>query len=62
MENELKHFCGVCNEGFETEEQYCDHECEDGFTPKDPEHLGEEFQAVSEAAIARGEARKNEEK
>lgn len=61
MSNELKHICGVCSEGFETEEQYCDHKCSDGFTPKDAEHLGEEFMAVSEAAVARGEERKAQE-
>lgn len=54
--------CGQCNKEFQNEDQYLDHVCEvSGFTPRDPENLGEGFKAVSDAAIARGEARKAEE-
>lgn len=55
------HVCGKCSGEFETDEQYCDHQCETtGFTPKQAENLGEEFAAVQQAAIERGEARKVE--
>lgn len=54
-----KHVCGQCQKEFSTEGEYLDHECSSGFTPKDPENLGPEFQAVSEAALARGEEQKN---
>lgn len=56
----LKHICGRCNASFETEAEYCDHLCpETGFTPKEPEHLGAEFVAISQAALERGQARKD---
>ena len=57
-----KHVCGQCQEEFETEDQYLDHECPaTGFTPRDPEHLGDDFKAVSEAALARGAAQQEKE-
>ena len=57
-----RNVCGQCKEGFETEEQYLDHQCsETGFTPRDPENLGQRFAEVSKAAIERGEERKKEE-
>jgi hypothetical protein len=58
---EPKHLCAQCEQVFATEQEYLDHKCEKtGFQPTDPRHLGEEFKAVSEAAVARGEARKVE--
>ena len=54
-----KHVCGQCDTEFGTVDEYLDHECENtGFTPRDPEHLGEDFQAVSQAALERGEEQK----
>lgn len=62
-EKTQKHICGKCGEQFDSEEEYCNHECkETGFKPTDIEHQGEEFKAVSEAALKRGEERKSEEK
>jgi len=56
------HVCGQCNEQFETEKLYIDHICEvTGKQPSNPEHLGAAFIAQSEAALKRGEARKNPE-
>lgn len=56
------HICGQCNQQFTSEEEYLIHKCATtGFTPKEPDHLGPEFKAISEAAVARGEARRNEE-
>lgn len=56
-----KHICGVCHDEWLTEDEYNTHKCTGtGFTPQEPEHLGPEFMAISEAAIARGEERKNE--
>ena len=53
------HKCGRCGKEFKTEKEYCDHMCEaTGFTPKDADHQGEDFKAVQEAALKRGEARK----
>lgn len=55
------HACGQCGLGFDTEEEYLDHKCEkSGFTPREPENLGPGFEAVSQAAQERGEARKEE--
>lgn len=49
------HKCGRCEVEFATDQEYLEHECpETGVTPKDPEHLGEEFKAVQEAALERG--------
>jgi len=59
MEETKKHICGQCGEGFDTEDQYLDHKCaKTEYTPRDPEHQGESFKAISEAALARGEAKK----
>lgn len=59
-----KHICGVCAEEFDTEEQYCDHSCSTGFTPKEIEHQDAltdgQFSKISESALARGEERKEE--
>ena len=41
--------------GFDSEENYLSHTCEkSGYQPTEPENLGEEFEAISNAAIARG--------
>lgn len=56
------HVCGQCNIAFDSEQGYLDHTCAaTGFTPTDPQHLGEDFALVQEEALARGEARKDEE-
>jgi len=53
------HICGSCKKGYRTDKEYCDHKCAaTGFTPRDNEHQGEKFKAASEAALARGAARK----
>lgn len=53
------HICGQCEKSFKSEQSYLDHECrETGYTPTEPEHQGEDFAAVSAAAVARGEAKK----
>lgn len=55
------HICGRCKAEFDSEEAYNGHTCpETGVTPADPEHHGEEFLAVQEAALKRGEERKGE--
>jgi hypothetical protein len=55
--------CGQCEQTFETEENYLSHDCEkSGFTPRDPENLGDIFKLISENALKRGEARKAEDK
>lgn len=57
-----RNVCGNCNEGFENEDQYLDHQCAvTGFTPRDPQNLGERFAEISKAAIERGEERKQAE-
>lgn len=49
--------CGQCENQY-TSEEYLDHTCEKtGFKPTEPEHLGERFAKVSEAALKRGEKR-----
>lgn len=54
------HKCGQCFEKFETEEGYLEHVCKrTDKVPTDQEHLGTKAAKVSEAALARGEARKN---
>lgn len=56
-----KHICGQCNQEFNSEQAYLDHTCpSSGTTPTDPANLGEDFQAVSDAALQRGEDRKGE--
>ena len=50
-----KHIDGLTGLVFETEEAYLKHKSPaTGFTPEDPEHLGEEFKAVQAAALKRG--------
>lgn len=53
-----QHICGTCTKEFATEQEYLDHTCTTGFTPKQPDHLGSDFKAVSERAVARGAKRK----
>lgn len=56
------HICGRCRLGFLTEEEYCQHTCMDtGYTPQDPEHLGEAFRLIQEAALKRGAERQAQE-
>ncbi len=56
------HKCGQCRGEYKTEVEYLAHKCEkSGFKPTEPENLGEEFKLVSEAALARGAAKKAEE-
>ena len=51
--------CGQCSEEFETRKKYLDHQCKvTGATPKDPASMGKNHEAISEAALARGAARK----
>lgn len=62
MEQAQKHICGVCSDEWLTEEEYLAHVCPGtGFAPTEPEHQGPEFLAVQEAALARGEERREEE-
>lgn len=57
-----KHVCGKCEKEFAIEQEYLDHVCVvTGFTPKDIEHQGPEFLAISEAAQKRGAERKETE-
>ncbi len=57
-----QHVCGQCKNVFVSEEAYCEHKCEStGFSPTEPEHHGERFEKIQEAAIARGEERKEKE-
>jgi hypothetical protein len=54
--------CGQCKQEFATLVEEHAHICPStGFTPQQPEHYGEELQRVSEAALQRGEARKEAE-
>jgi hypothetical protein len=54
----MKHNCGKCKAGFDTDTEYCDHTCKvTGVTPKDIEHQGPEFLAISESALKRGSER-----
>jgi len=58
MADKQKHICGRCNGEFASEQEYIDHLCpETGFTPKEPEHLGEKFARVSQIAVERGAER-----
>lgn len=57
-----KHICGKCQGEFGSEQEYVEHLCKvTGVQPTNPEHLGPEFQAISQAALARGAARKAKE-
>ncbi len=54
--------CALCHGEFDTEEQYCDHQCvETGFTPQEPAHFGDRYEEISQAAQDRGEERAEEE-
>jgi hypothetical protein len=59
-----KHNCGVCQKGFDTEQEYLDHECTTGFTPKDIEHqdalTNGQFSEQAEQALRRGAERNSE--
>lgn len=56
-----KYRCGPCGQEFATEQEYLDHVCpQTGYAPTDPGHQGPEFKAIQEAALKRGEDRKNE--
>jgi len=53
------HICSPCGLKFATEQEYLDHTCGvTGVTPKDSENLGEDFKAIQESALKRGEERK----
>ena len=58
----MNHICGKCKGEFENDDLYVRHICrETGYAPVQPEHFGPEFEAISEAAMRRGEARKKTE-
>lgn len=52
------HICGHCKAECATEQEYLDHVCSTGLTPKDFEHqdilTGGQFSQASAAALARG--------
>ena len=50
--------CGQCEKHFKSLEGYLDHECKKtGYKPTQAENLGEDFKAISEAALQRGNKR-----
>jgi hypothetical protein len=54
-----RHICGSCGLEFGTEAEYLAHKCKKtGFKPTQMGHLGDEFKAISDSAIARGQAKK----
>jgi hypothetical protein len=59
-----KHLCSVCENEFDSEEEYIAHKCTTGFTPADVEHqdalTGGKFSLQAEKALERGEARLEE--
>lgn len=62
----MNNICGACGVGFETEQQYLDHQCDTtGFTPADIEHqdviTDGNFSKIAEEACKRGEERVAEE-
>lgn len=61
---EQKHICGVCHNGYDTDEEYIAHACTTGFSPSDVEHqdtlTGGKFSRQAEKALERGEVRKEE--
>jgi hypothetical protein len=65
MTKQKKHICAVCEKGFDTEQEYLEHECSTGFTPRDVEHQAAltdgQFSKQAEQALKRGEERKKEE-
>lgn len=51
------HVCSLCDQTFDNYQSCLDHVCpKTGFTPRDNEHFGPEFAAVSAAAQERGAA------
>jgi len=49
-----KHFCGKCTKGFATESAYLKHVCPStGFSPSEPKHFDQIFEAIPEKKIAR---------
>lgn len=55
------HNCGQCKMGFATEALYLAHQCAaTGFKPTEPQSMGEDFEAIQDAALVRGEARRGE--
>lgn len=53
-----KHICGVCSNEFDTVEAYLAHTCGGtGFKPTEPEHQGEDFSLIQDAALRRGAAK-----
>lgn len=58
-----KHICSKCKGEWEAEEGYLKHKCgATGYKPTQAAHLGEDFKKISEAALKRGEAWKEEHK
>lgn len=56
-----KHVDGLTGLVFDTEEAYLEHTSPvTGYKPTEPEHQGEGFKAISDAAIRRGEEKKEE--
>lgn len=54
-------FCGQCDQEFETPELELEHICPaTGVAPTDPRTMGPNWQAIQEAALARGEAEQQE--
>lgn len=51
--------CSICKRKFKKEEDYLNHECVTGFTPKDFDHqvtLNPEYSKISEEALKRGQS------
>ena len=52
---EIACYCGQCGLGFPTAEAELAHVCEvTGVTPTDPRSMGENFEAIQQAALERG--------
>lgn len=52
------HICGQCLKQFKSEAEYLAHKCEKtGVAPTDPKSMGENYEAIQNAALARGEAK-----
>lgn len=63
---EASHICGACEQSFLSDEEYCSHVCPNtNFQPTEVEHqdalTGGRFSKIAEAAIARGDAKKEDE-
>lgn len=55
------HTCTVCDVEFESAEAYTNHTCDvTGFSPKDPQHHGEQFIRQSIEALKRGGSDSND--